>query len=120
MNFTRKHYIKNNHKFRYAFFISVFIFMMNFEIAFASDFDRAWEAFMSEWRLILAGISGFGALTSLLVFIIHFIKLASLPSHPIQRQEIFDKMLISAITTALLGGISLVLVLYFGIFFEPN
>lgn len=97
------------------------MFVINVDVAFAGGkptTDEAWKAFMDEYRVILAAIAGIGALTSVLVFIFHFIKLGTMPSHPIQRREVMNNMLISAITTALLGGISLVLTLFYYIVFD--
>lgn len=88
-------------------------------IAFADDgaFKKAWDALMEEYRVILAYIAGFGALTSILTFIIHFIRLGSVGDNPQERRKVVHGMLISAICTALLGGITLVLTLLYSIVF---
>lgn len=88
-------------------------------IAFADDgaFKKAWDALMEEYRVILAYIAGFGALTSILTFIIHFIRLGAVGDNPQERRKVVYGMLISAICTALLGGITLILTLLYSIVF---
>jgi hypothetical protein len=106
-----------------AICFAVLIFTLNMDMAYAGGkptTDEAWKAFMDEYRVILAAIAGIGALTSILVFIFHFIKLGTMPSHPIMRREVMNNMLVSAICTALLGGISLVLTIFYYIVFNPH
>lgn len=90
--------------------VMVFI-MMTTTMVFAKEtkFTTAWTELMKEWNSIVTGVAGFGALTSLLVFIIHMINLASLGnSHPIARKKVLNDILISGITTALLGATGLI------------
>lgn len=88
-------------------------------IAFADDgaFEKAWGVLLEEYRIILAYIAGFGALTSILTFIIHFIRLGAVGDNPQERRKVVHGMLISAICTALLGGITLILTLLYSIVF---
>lgn len=107
----------------FAIVVGLLFFILNMDVAFAGGkptTDEAWKAFLDEYRVILAGMAGIGALTSVMVFIFHFIKLGTMPSHPIQRREVMNNMLISAICTALLGGISLVLTIFYYIVMEPK
>ena len=104
--------------------LSIFALVGTFavDIAFAFGSKSAviaekWEALMKEYRVILAGIAGFGALTSILVFIFHMIQLGSSQAHPIQRHFIIRNLLISAICTAGLGGLSLFLSLFYSVIF---
>jgi len=102
--------------------VVAFIILISSDVSYASGvhsqkFKDAWNAFFAEWRIVLAAFSGIGALTSVLVFIVHMIKLGAMPEHPIQRGQVMNGLLISAITTALLGGITLVLTLMYEIVF---
>jgi len=108
---------KNLH--RWALLLGVlFVCFINMDISFAKpSFNEAWNAFMKEYRIVLASISGLGALTSILVFIIHFIKFGANADNPYQRREAIVNMLISAICTALLGGVTLILTLFYSIIF---
>ncbi|BBW98935.1 hypothetical protein GsuE55_37680 (plasmid) [Geobacillus subterraneus] len=72
---------------------------------------------MAEYRIVLAYIAGFGALTSVLTFILHFIRLGAVADNPQERQKVIRGMLISAICTALLGGATLLLTLLYSIVF---
>lgn len=97
------------------------VYFFGFETSYAVNataFNKAWESFMSEYRVILAGIAGVGAVTSIMVFIFHFIKLGTMPSHPIQRRQAISNMVISAICTALLGGISTILTIFYATIFQ--
>lgn len=97
------------------------IFFLNMDVSFASgkpNTDEAWKAFMNEYRVILASIAGIGALTSILVFIFHFIKLGSAGSSPHQRSEALGNMVVSGIITALLGGISGILSIFYHVVFD--
>ena len=104
--------------------MSIFAIVGTFaiDIAFAVGSKSAliaekWEALMMEYRIILAGIAGIGALTSILVFIYHMIQLGAVHAHPIQRHFIMRNLLISAVCTAGLGGLSLFLTLFYNIIF---
>lgn len=102
--------------------VVAFMVLMSSDVSYATGvhsekFKEAWNAFFAEWRIILAAFSGIGALTSILVFIVHMIKLGAMPEHPIQRGQVLNGLLISAITTAMLGGITLVLTLMYEIVF---
>lgn len=97
------------------------VYFLGFEASYAVDataFNTAWESFMKEYRVILAGIAGVGAVTSVMVFIFHFIKLGTMPAHPIQRRQAISNMMISAICTALLGGISAILTIFYATIFQ--
>lgn len=95
--------------------------VMTTSMAFAEEnkFATAWGELMVEWHTIIAGVAGLGALTSLLVFILHMFQLATLGnSHPIIRKKIMNDILISGITTALLGGVGLIFwIIYQTVFF---
>ena len=80
----------------------------------------AWKGFLDEYRIILAGISGIGALTAVLVFIFHMVQLGTMPSHPIKRRQVLGGLVTSGIATALLGGITTVLTLFYSIIWSPH
>lgn len=100
--------------------ITLFIFSMSFDVSHAKDIGQAWSELVAEYRVIVAGITGFGAVTSVLIFIYHFIKLGAVADNPWERREVMKNILISGICTALLGGISLILVLFVGTMLDPN
>ncbi|TCJ98273.1 UNVERIFIED_ORG: hypothetical protein BDK47_11859 [Anoxybacillus amylolyticus] len=97
--------------------IAMFFPQWAFATGTSTPLQKAWSALMSEYRIILAYIAGFGALTSILTFIVHFMRLGAAADNPQERQKIVRGMLISAICTALLGGVTLLLTLLYSIVF---
>jgi hypothetical protein len=78
------------------------------------------NAFIAEFNQILVIISGFGAVTSLLIFVKVFIRLGTnwtgLIGHIDRYKDIRD-LAIAGLLTALFGGIALVLEIFYGTFF---
>ncbi|MDU5080533.1 hypothetical protein [uncultured Tissierella sp.] len=80
------------------------------------DFKKAIKKFMDDWREILVYATAFGTLSAFLIFIIIFLRLSFLPSHPIERRKAMTDMITSGIATALLGGITLLLSIFYDTF----
>ena len=100
-----------------AFFVSLLV-VFNSTEAYAADKEtlrNAWNAFILEYRIIMAWIAGIGALTSVLIFIFHMVQLGNLSSHPIKRREAMMNLMISMICTALLGGLGVITGLFYQI-----
>lgn len=99
-------------------FFALLMACMNLTVAFAQNNGQmdAWKSFFAEYRIVMAYIAGFGALTSILVFIYHFVQLGIHGDNPSRRQEILWNLFISAICTALLGGITTVLAFFYQFF----
>jgi hypothetical protein len=95
----------------------LFIGMLTIEASAKQTLESAFSDFLAEWRVALAGVSGFGALTSILVFIWHFIVMAHVPAHPKARREALLNMVWSGVCTALLGSLTLILTLFYSIIF---
>jgi uncharacterized membrane protein len=78
------------------------------------------NAFIAEFNQILVIISGFGAITSLLIFVKVFIRLGTnftgLIGHVDRYKDIRD-LAIAGLLTALFGGVALVLEIFYGTFF---
>ena len=66
---------------------------------------KEFKIFMDKYSNI---ILAFGLVTSVLIFIIHFIRLASTYNHPIARQEVIRDIGVTGLIIALMGGIGLV------------
>ncbi|WPS85461.1 hypothetical protein SMD22_02180 (plasmid) [Brevibacillus halotolerans] len=97
-------------------FIVGLIISLNTMESFAADNEKlvnAWNAFILEYRFVLAGFSAIGVLTSILIFIYHMLQLGNLSSHPIKRRESMGNILISLVCTALLGGLGLLTTLFY-------
>lgn len=73
----------------------------------------AFENFNLEIKFLFSGISALALVTSVGVFVIHFIKLASAPSHPIKRREVMMNLVVSGVCTGLLGAVNLIVWIIF-------
>lgn len=82
-----------------------------------SRLPNAWQELMSEYRVILAGISGLGLLTAILTFIINMVKLGYAPNHQKVRREFMMNIIASLVTTALLGATTLILTIFYSVIF---
>lgn len=67
---------------------------------------------------VITWLMAFGMLSAILIMIFNFVKLATIPSHPIKRRECIEKIIISIITVILTGGLSVVLSIIYGTFQE--
>lgn len=75
-------------------------------IAFARPtFPEAWNAMIDEYNVIISGFIGLSVLTSLLIFIIHFMRLGAIGNNPGNRSKVIQDLMVTGITTALLGAI---------------
>lgn len=90
------------------------------DFSFAENkFATAWNDLMKEYRIIVGGIAGIGVVSSFLVFIVHMFKIATLGSaSPEMRSKIISNILISGVTTALLGATTLIFTLLYKSVFE--
>ncbi|ADO59519.1 hypothetical protein [Paenibacillus polymyxa] len=101
----------------FTLFVGLLLLSNSTEV-YAADKEtliNAWNAFILEYRIIMAWIAGMGALTSVLIFIFHMVQLGNLSSHPIKRREAMMNLMISMICTALLGGLGVITGLFYQI-----
>lgn len=116
-----------NEKFSYkrlvVFTIMLFIgFIMNTEFAYASgnglgsEFGSAFKALFDEYKLHLAGFIGFGLATSLLAFVVNFIRLGNYSDNPQKRSEVVKELIAVGICTALLGSVTVIGGILYSIF----
>lgn len=73
------------------------------------------------WKVvhdILTWLIAFGMISAVLVCLFNFIKMATAPSHPMQRRNCMESIVISLICIVLLGGLGTVLQLFYGTFAE--
>lgn len=67
-------------------------------------------------RDVLNWLIAFGEITSVIVCLIAFMKLATAPSHPMQRRNCMVQIITAIITSALLGGLALILNVFYSTF----
>lgn len=102
------YYAGGTNKIRITYFVTIR------QVKGANDeIPKAWNIFMEEINVMVAGIYATALLTSYLVFIVQMIQLAILPSHPIKRRQAVVGMVVSGITLMLLGGIGLIKTIIF-------
>ena len=72
--------------------------------------------FLEEYNILLSGVWGFFMTSSVLIFIVHFIKLGRFSGQPVMRQKIMNDLLVTGVCTALLGSFGLVFFLITRVF----
>lgn len=83
--------------------------------SYAETFPKAWNDFAHQYNIFLNGILGLALLTAFLVFVIHFIRFANFGNaNPKAKHHMMISMLISGITTMLLGGVMIIVQILFG------
>lgn len=99
----------------FIMFMSTFSLANNVEII-NPDSIEAVNDFKDYINTISTYIIAFAAVTSVLIFIVHFVRLASSYAHPMLRHKVLKEMFVSGICTALIGGIGLIFKIYVSIF----
>lgn len=74
------------------------------------------DDFKTEIGSITNVILAFVSVTSVLIFIVHFIRLANSYDHPFLRRKILNDIGTTAIVTGLIGAIGLITKLFIGIY----
>lgn len=68
----------------------------------------AWTNFIAKYRSFIVGISGVGAVTMILFFIMHFLKLGAAGDNPQQRQAALQGLIWSGVAAAALGSVTII------------
>ena len=69
---------------------------------------QKFQDFIAEYNILLSGVWAFFMTSSVLIFIIHFIKLGQWSNYPMVRQKIMSDLVVTGVCTALLGSFGLV------------
>lgn len=99
----------------FAFQLTVFANNGEHEIINEETTEKINE-FKAEIGSIINIALAFISVTSVLIFIIHFIRLANAYDHPLFRRKVMEDISTSAIVTALIGGIGLVSKIFIGMY----
>lgn len=75
---------------------------------FTTDSTSAWSAFLAKYRMFIVGISGVGAVTMVVLFIIQFLKLGASAGNPQARTQALTGVLWTGIAAAGLGAVSII------------
>ena len=83
---------------------------------FNADKDGGpWETLFEQYRTIIAGVSGIGALTMIILFVIQFMKLASSAGNPQARSQALTGVLWTGLAATGLGAVSLITGFFYNI-----
>lgn len=80
---------------------------------FSESTGSAWNTLISKYRNFIVGISGIGAVTMVVVFILQFLKLGASAGNPNARSAALTGVLWSGIAAAGLGAVSLIVGLFY-------
>lgn len=78
-----------------------------------NDQQSAWNNIFNRYKNFIVGISGIGALTMVVLFIMQLMKLATHPDNPQARTQALNGVLWTGIATALLGGVTIVAAFFY-------
>lgn len=68
----------------------------------------AWTSFITKYRNFIVGISGIGAVSMILFFIMQLLKLGAASGNPQGRQQAITGLIWSGIAAALLGSVTII------------
>lgn len=78
--------------------------------------NQALTNLYAQYYILVNGFIAFGLLTGVLAFIVLYVQLGAMGHQPYARMFILKEMVVVGITTALLGGFPLLIVLYYTMF----
>lgn len=82
----------------------------------AFDSGNAWTNFIRKYKNFIVGISGIGAVSMILFFIINLMKLGGSTGNPQARQQALTGVLWTGIATAGLGSVAIITGFFYGAF----
>jgi len=74
----------------------------------ATKSGAAWTSFITKYRNFIVGISGIGAVSMILFFIMQLLKLGAAADNPQGRQQAITGLIWSGIAAALLGSVTII------------
>ena len=82
------------------------------DLATGSD-GSSWTQLISKYRFFIAGVSGIGAVSMILFFIINFMKLGATSSNPQERSRAIMGLVFSGLAAAGLGAVTFIVGIFF-------
>lgn len=74
----------------------------------------AWTKILEKYRFAIVGVSGIGAVSMILFFIMNFIKLGATAHSPGDRAKVISALIYSGIAAAGLGSVTFIVGLFYG------
>lgn len=78
------------------------------------DSGSAWESFIAKYQGFIVGISGVGAVTMILFFIMQLLKLGGTAGNPQARSQVLSGLIWSGVAAAALGSVSVIVGFFYG------
>lgn len=82
------------------------------DLATGAD-GSAWTKLIEKYRFFIAGISGIGAVSMILFFVINFVKLGATSSNPQERSRAIMGLVFSGLAAAGLGAVTFIVGIFF-------
>ena len=80
-----------------------------------SNQSDAMAQVITKYKDVILFVSGILAATSVVIFIVYFLKLGTISSNPRDRKEALTGLLISGVSAALMGSVTLIVGLFYGL-----
>lgn len=77
------------------------------------DRGQSWTDLIARYRFFIAGISGIGAVSMILFFIINFMKLGATSANPQERSRAIMGLVFSGLAAAGLGAVTFIVGIFF-------
>lgn len=78
------------------------------------DSGSAWGSFIAKYQGFIVGISGVGAVTMILFFIMQLLKLGGTAGNPQARSQVLTGLIWSGVAAAALGSVSVIVGFFYG------
>lgn len=82
------------------------------DLATGAD-GSSWTKLISKYRFFIAGVSGIGAVSMILFFIINFMKLGATSANPQERSRAIMGLVFSGLAAAGLGAVTFIVGIFF-------
>lgn len=82
------------------------------DLATGAD-GSSWTKLIAKYRFFIAGISGVGAVSMILFFIMNFLKLGATASNPQERSRAIMGLVFSGLAAAGLGAVTFIVGIFF-------
>lgn len=90
----------------------------NGKVTYAGDLKNgsdgsSWTKLIEKYRFFIAGISGVGAVSMILFFIMNFLKLGATSANPQERSRAITGLVFSGLAAAGLGAVTFIVGIFF-------
>ncbi len=76
--------------------------------------EKTFGTIMEKYKNVITFVSGIATVTMVAIFILNFMKLGSTATNPTERQKVLTGLIWSGIAAALLGSVTLIVGVFYG------